>query len=83
MRAVVTSSGAPLLAVSQFTLHGDTRTGRPTVLVRRRACGGRATRGRGDHRTASARSRGPERSVGAMMAVRSGNVGPFTVLVET
>lgn len=77
------TTGAPLLIVSQFTLYGDTRKGRrpswiaaarpevaepllDTVVGELRARGARVETGR----------------FGAMMAVRSVNDGPFTVLVE-
>ncbi|GLZ34121.1 D-aminoacyl-tRNA deacylase [Lentzea sp. NBRC 105346] len=77
------TTGAPLLVVSQFTLYGDVRKGRrpswtaaarPEVaepLVQRvvdllRTKGARVETGR----------------FGAMMAVRSVNDGPFTVLLE-
>jgi D-tyrosyl-tRNA(Tyr) deacylase len=77
------TTGAPLLVVSQFTLYGDTRKGRrpswtaaarpdvaepllQTVIDELRARGARVQTGR----------------FGAMMAVRSVNDGPFTVLVD-
>jgi D-tyrosyl-tRNA(Tyr) deacylase len=77
------TTGAPLLVVSQFTLYGDTRKGRrpswtaaarpevaepllEAVVAELRARGARVQTGR----------------FGAMMAVRSVNDGPFTVLVE-
>jgi D-aminoacyl-tRNA deacylase len=76
-------TGAPLLVVSQFTLYGDTRKGRrpswtaaarpdvaepllQTVIDELLARGARVETGR----------------FGAMMAVRSVNDGPFTVLVD-
>ncbi|HET6286125.1 MAG TPA: D-aminoacyl-tRNA deacylase [Amycolatopsis sp.] len=77
------TTGAPLLVVSQFTLYGDTRKGRrpswtaaarpelaeplvTAVVDALRARGARVETGR----------------FGAMMAVRSVNDGPFTLLVE-
>ncbi|WP_414937499.1 D-aminoacyl-tRNA deacylase [Amycolatopsis sp. cmx-11-51] len=76
-------TGAPLLVVSQFTLYGDTRKGRrpswtaaarpeiaeplvTAVVDALRERGARVETGR----------------FGAMMAVRSVNDGPFTLLVE-
>lgn len=76
-------TGAPLLVVSQFTLYGDTRKGRrpswtaaarpelaeplvTAVVDALRDRGARVETGR----------------FGAMMAVRSVNDGPFTLLVE-
>ncbi|WP_410649266.1 D-aminoacyl-tRNA deacylase [Amycolatopsis sp. cmx-4-54] len=77
------TTGAPLLVVSQFTLYGDTRKGRrpswtaaarpevaeplvTAVVDALRERGARVETGR----------------FGAMMAVRSVNDGPFTLLVE-
>ncbi|TWP49023.1 D-tyrosyl-tRNA(Tyr) deacylase [Lentzea tibetensis] len=77
------TTGAPLLIVSQFTLYGDVRKGRrpswtaaarpevaeplvDSVVSMLRTKGARVETGR----------------FGAMMAVRSVNDGPFTVLVE-
>lgn len=77
------TTGAPLLVVSQFTLYGDVRKGRrpswtaaarpevaeplvESVVSMLRTKGARVETGR----------------FGAMMAVRSVNDGPFTVLVE-
>jgi D-tyrosyl-tRNA(Tyr) deacylase len=77
------TTGAPLLVVSQFTLYGDTRKGRRpswtaaarpevaepllnVVVDELRGRGARVETGR----------------FGAMMAVRSVNDGPFTVLVD-
>lgn len=77
------TTGAPLLVVSQFTLYGDTRKGRrpswtaaarpevaeplvTAVVEHLRERGARVETGR----------------FGAMMAVRSVNDGPFTVLLE-
>jgi D-tyrosyl-tRNA(Tyr) deacylase len=76
-------AGAPLLVVSQFTLHGDTRRGRrPSWSAAARpeqaeplvAAVVDELRRRGAH---------VETGVfGAAMAVESVNDGPFTVLVE-
>jgi D-tyrosyl-tRNA(Tyr) deacylase len=78
------SAGAPLLVVSQFTLYGDTRKGRrPSWLA---AAAPAVARPMVDAVVAELRQRGAEVSTGrfgAMMAVRSVNDGPFTVLVET
>ncbi|MFJ8911844.1 D-aminoacyl-tRNA deacylase [Amycolatopsis sp. NPDC102389] len=77
------TTGAPLLVVSQFTLYGDTRKGRrpswtqaarpevaeplvTAVVDALRERGARVETGR----------------FGAMMAVRSANDGPFTLLIE-
>jgi len=77
------TAGAPLLVVSQFTLYGDTRKGRrpswtgaarpeiaeplvSAVVDALRERGARVETGR----------------FGAMMAVRSVNDGPFTLLIE-
>ncbi|MFC3447987.1 D-aminoacyl-tRNA deacylase [Amycolatopsis speibonae] len=77
------TTGAPLLVVSQFTLYGDTRKGRrpswtaaarpevaeplvTAVVDALRERGARVETGR----------------FGAMMAVRSVNDGPFTILIE-
>ncbi|MEU3623317.1 D-aminoacyl-tRNA deacylase [Amycolatopsis coloradensis] len=77
------TTGAPLLVVSQFTLYGDTRKGRrpswtaaarpeiaeplvTAVVDALRERGARVETGR----------------FGAMMAVRSVNDGPFTLLIE-
>jgi D-tyrosyl-tRNA(Tyr) deacylase len=77
------TTGAPLLVVSQFTLYGDTRKGRrpswtaaarpeiaeplvEAVVEALRERGARVETGR----------------FGAMMAVRSVNDGPFTLLLE-
>ena len=76
-------TGAPLLVVSQFTLHGDVRKGRrpswsaaapPEVAEPLVTAVVEALRGRGAP---------VETGVfGAMMEVESVNDGPFTVLVE-
>lgn len=77
------TTGAPLLVVSQFTLYGDTRKGRrpswtaaarpevaeplvTAVVDALRERGARVETGR----------------FGAMMAVRSVNDGPFTLVIE-
>lgn len=77
------TTGAPLLVISQFTLYGDTRKGRrpswtaaarpeaamplvAEVVGRLRARGATVETGR----------------FGAVMAVRSVNDGPFTVIVD-
>jgi D-tyrosyl-tRNA(Tyr) deacylase len=76
-------TGAGLLVVSQFTLHGDTRRGRrpsgsaaaPAAEAERLvAAVVEALRGRG--------ARVATGVFGARMAVESVNDGPFTVLVE-
>jgi D-tyrosyl-tRNA(Tyr) deacylase len=78
------STGAPLLVVSQFTLYGDTRKGRRpswTAAARSETAEPLVTavvqelRDRGAIVAAG--------RFGAMMAVRSVNDGPFTVLIET
>lgn len=78
------SSGAPLLVVSQFTLYGDTRKGRrPSWFA---AAAPAVAEPLVDAVIAELRRRGAEVQTGrfgAMMAVRSVNDGPFTVLVET
>lgn len=77
------TADAPLLVVSQFTLHGDTRKGRrPSWTAAARpeqaeplvAAVVAALRERG--------ARVETGRFGAMMQVRSVNDGPFTVLVE-
>ena len=76
-------TGAPLLVVSQFTLHGDTRKGR-------RPSWSAAARPEEAARVVDAvvtalRDRGATVETGefgASMAVESVNDGPFTVLVE-
>lgn len=80
----VTDAGAPVLLISQFTLHGRTAKGRrpswsdaapgeiAEPVIRKIAAG--------------LRERGvavEEGRFGAMMQVASVNDGPFTVLVET
>lgn len=77
-------AGAPLLVISQFTLHGDTRKGRrpswsaaaPTSLAAPLV----------DAVVDALRQRGLEVGTGvfgADMAVESVNDGPFTVIVDT
>jgi D-tyrosyl-tRNA(Tyr) deacylase len=77
------STGAPLLVVSQFTLYGDTRKGRRpswTAAARPEVAEPLVTAV-----VDELRDRGATVSTGrfgAMMAVRSVNDGPFTVLIE-
>ncbi|EWT03922.1 tyrosyl-tRNA deacylase [Intrasporangium chromatireducens Q5-1] len=82
--ASVIEAGAPVLVVSQFTLHGDTRKGRrPSWSA---AAPGPVAEPVIDQLVAALRARGLEVATGrfgAMMAVTSTNDGPFTVLVET
>ncbi|GAA3818242.1 hypothetical protein GCM10022380_41130 [Amycolatopsis tucumanensis] len=77
------TSGAPLLVVSQFTLYGDTRKGRrPSWTQAARPDDALKLF---DRVVAELRGRGARVATGkfgAMMAVRSVNDGPFTVLVE-
>lgn len=77
------TTGAPLLVVSQFTLYGDTRKGRrPSWTAAARP---EIAEPLLDAVVAELRSRGARVETGrfrAMMAVRSVNDGPFTVLVE-
>ncbi|WP_018684709.1 D-aminoacyl-tRNA deacylase [Actinokineospora enzanensis] len=78
------TTGAPLLLVSQFTLHGDTRKGRRPSWT---------AAARPEHAeplvsatVAELRARGARVATGrfgAMMAVESVNDGPFTVLIDT
>ena len=76
-------TGAPLLVVSQFTLHGDTRRGRrPSWSA---AAPPERARPLVDAVVAELRGRGATVATGvfgAAMAVESVNDGPFTVLVE-
>jgi len=77
------TAGAPLLVVSQFTLYGDTRKGRRPSWTH--AARPDAARALFDRVVAELRERGARVATGefgAMMAVRSVNDGPFTVLVE-
>jgi D-aminoacyl-tRNA deacylase len=76
-------TGAPLLVVSQFTLHGDTRKGRrPSWSA---AAPPEHARPLVEAVVDALRSRGATVATGvfgALMAVESVNDGPFTVLVE-
>jgi D-tyrosyl-tRNA(Tyr) deacylase len=80
----VTDAGAPVLVVSQFTLHGDTRKGRrPSWSA---AASGPVAEPIIEALVRSLRERGLQVATGrfgAMMSVTSTNDGPFTVLVET
>jgi D-aminoacyl-tRNA deacylase len=77
------SAGAPLLVVSQFTLYGDTRKGRrPSWTAAARP---ESAEPLVNAVVAGLRDRGATVATGrfgAMMAVRSVNDGPFTVLIE-
>ena len=78
------TTGAPLLVVSQFTLYGNTRKGRRPSWIE--AAPPAVAQPLVDRVIAELRERGATVSTGrfgAMMAVRSVNDGPFTVLVET
>lgn len=80
----VAETGAPILLVSQFTLHGDTRKGRRPSwsAAARPADAGPLV----DAVVAALRARGATVETGefgARMAVESVNDGPFTVLIET
>jgi D-aminoacyl-tRNA deacylase len=76
-------TGAPLLVVSQFTLHGDTRKGRrPSWSA---AAPPEQARPLVDAVVDALRGRGATVTTGvfgAAMAVESVNDGPFTVIVE-
>jgi D-tyrosyl-tRNA(Tyr) deacylase len=77
------SSGAPLLVVSQFTLYGETRKGRRPSWVN--AARPEHAEPLVDAVVAELRQRGAHVATGefgAMMSVSSVNDGPFTVLVE-
>jgi D-tyrosyl-tRNA(Tyr) deacylase len=77
------TTGAPLLVVSQFTLYGDTRKGRRPSWTA--AAGQEVAEPLLEAVIAGLRERGARVETGrfgAMMAVRSVNDGPFTVLVE-
>ncbi|MFL6144070.1 MAG: D-aminoacyl-tRNA deacylase [Labedaea sp.] len=77
------TTGAPLLLVSQFTLYGDTRKGRRPSWVA--AARPEVAEPLVDAVVTELRERGARVQTGrfgAMMAVRSVNDGPFTVLVE-
>ncbi|HEX7660257.1 MAG TPA: D-aminoacyl-tRNA deacylase [Pseudonocardiaceae bacterium] len=78
------TTGAPLLVVSQFTLYGNTRKGRRPSWIE--AAPPAVAEPLVDLVIAELRKRGAKVSTGrfgAVMAVRSINDGPFTVLVET
>ena len=75
--------GAPVLAVSQFTLYGDTRKGRRPSWVH--AAPGEEAEPLVNAVVADLRGRGlhvETGQFGAMMEVSLVNDGPFTVLVE-
>ncbi|MEJ8277935.1 D-aminoacyl-tRNA deacylase [Pseudonocardia spirodelae] len=76
-------TGAPLLVVSQFTLHGETRRGRrPSWSAAARPADAAPVV---DAVVAALRGRGATVETGEFgesMAVESVNDGPFTVLVE-
>ncbi|AIG78062.1 Hypothetical protein AJAP_26075 [Amycolatopsis japonica] len=77
------TTGAPLLVVSQFTLYGDTRKGRRpswTAAARPEAAEPLVTAVVDALRERGARVETGR--FGAMMAVRSVNDGPFTLLIE-
>ncbi len=77
------TSGAPILAVSQFTLYGRTDKGRRPGWSR--AAPGDAARPLFDELVAELRRRGGRVATGAFgasMAVTSTNDGPFTVIVD-
>jgi D-aminoacyl-tRNA deacylase len=76
-------TGAPLLVVSQFTLHGDTRKGRRPSWSAAAPPG--QARPLVDAVVDALRGRGATVATGvfgAAMAVESVNDGPFTVIVE-
>jgi D-aminoacyl-tRNA deacylase len=76
-------TGAGLLVVSQFTLHGDTRKGRRPSWGA--AAPGERAKVLVDAVVAALRERGApvaEGVFGAEMVVESANDGPFTVIVE-
>lgn len=79
----VSDVGAPVLVVSQFTLHGDTRKGRrPSWSA---AAPGSVAEPLIDDLVAALRRRGIEVATGrfgAMMAVTSTNDGPVTLVVD-
>lgn len=80
----VSDSGAPVLVVSQFTLHGDTRKGRrPSWSA---AAPGPVAEPLIDDLVAALRQRGIEVATGrfgAIMAVTSTNDGPVTLVIDT
>lgn len=79
----VTDAGAPVLVVSQFTLHADTRKGRrPSWSA---AAPGPVAEPVIDDLVAALRARGVEVETGrfgAMMTVSLTNDGPFTLVVD-
>ncbi len=78
------TTGAPLLVVSQFTLHGDTRKGRRpswSAAARPEQAEPAVEAVVSDLRRRGARVECG--SFGAMMTVHSANDGPFTLLVDT
>ncbi len=79
----VSDVGAPVLVVSQFTVHGDTRKGRrPSWSA---AAPGPVAEPLIDGLIAALRRRGIEVATGrfgAMMAVTSTNDGPVTLIVD-
>lgn len=79
----VSDVGAPVLVVSQFTLHADTRTGRrPSWSA---VAPGAVAEPLIDELVAALRQRGVEVATGrfgAMMAVTSTNDGPVTLVVD-
>lgn len=79
----VSEAGAPVLLVSQFTLHGRTARGRRPSWSG--AAPGEVAEGAIGKIATGLRERGihvEEGRFGAMMKVASVNEGPFTVLVE-
>ncbi|RKT76800.1 D-tyrosyl-tRNA(Tyr) deacylase [Terracoccus luteus] len=79
----VTDAGAPVLVVSQFTLHADTRKGRrPSWSA---AAPGEVAEPLVDALVDALRTRGLEVATGrfgAMMSVTLENDGPFTLVVD-
>jgi D-tyrosyl-tRNA(Tyr) deacylase len=79
----VTDAAAPVLVVSQFTLHADTRKGRrPSWSA---AAPGPVAEPLVDDVVAALRARGIEVATGrfgAMMSVSLTNDGPFTLVVD-
>jgi D-tyrosyl-tRNA(Tyr) deacylase len=84
MNLSLLDTGGALLAVSQFTLYGDTRKGRrPSFDL---AAPPEQANQLYEHFVALARARGVETQTGvfrAMMSVTLTNEGPVTFLVET
>src|SRR5699024_6541420 len=75
--------GAPLLVISQFTLYGDARKGRPTTW--QAAAPGTDADPLVDAVVKELRELGAEVATGvfgAQMSVDLTNAGPFTVMVE-